>query len=169
MSDAPRLDVTLFRALHLATRQVTAGVSQQLQTAAGVSLPEYEILTTLAQSPENRARPREIGDMLAWEKSRTSHQVTRMEKRGLLKRIDCDADLRGTWVSLTVAGAEAVRAAEPAYIAAIVAQLGDIAPVHQRELLAQQLVAIGRSASPTTCQGEVAALEASLEANPTAL
>jgi DNA-binding MarR family transcriptional regulator len=168
MSVAPRIDVTLFRALHLATRQVTAGVEQQLQAAAGVSLPEYEILSALAQSPDHRARPREIGDMLAWEKSRTSHQVTRMAKRGLLTRVDCDADLRGTWVTLTPAGARAVRAAEPAYVAAIVAQLGDVAPLRERELLAQQLVAIGRSASPSTCQAEVAALEASLDVTSTA-
>jgi DNA-binding MarR family transcriptional regulator len=169
VSAATRIDVTLFRALHLATRQVTAGVEQQLQTAAGVSLPEYDILSTLAKSRDQRARPREIGDMLGWEKSRTSHQVTRMEKRGLLKRLDCDADLRGTWVSLTPAGARAAHAAEPAYVAAIVAQLGHVAPLHDRELLAQRLVAIGRSASPATCRGEVAALEASLDVSTSAL
>lgn len=158
--------MTLFRALNLATRQVTAAVEQQLQAAAGVSLPEYEILSALMRSPEHRARPRELGDMLAWEKSRTSHQVTRMEKRGLLERLGCDADMRGTWVILTPEGARAVQAAEPAYVAAIEAQLGDVAPPSERESLAHQLLAIGREASPMACQGEVAALAESLDPKP---
>jgi len=163
MGDTRSIDVTLFRALHLATRQVTTGVEQQLQEAAGGSLPEFEILSALAQLPDHRARPREIGDMLAWEKSRTSHQVTRMQKRGLLERFECDADMRGTWVVLSPAGARAALAAESAYVAAIEAQLGPLASSADRESLAQQLLAIGRDASPATCQGEVAALESSLD------
>jgi len=163
MSATPSIEVTLFRALHLATRQVTAGVEQQLQEAAGVSLPEFQILNALSTSPEHRARPREIGDMLGWEKSRTSHQVTRMQKRGLLERFECDADMRGTWVVLTPAGAQAALVAEPAYVAAIEEQLGAFAPAHDRESLARQLLEIGRDVSAATCQGEVAALESSLE------
>ncbi len=163
MSATPSIDVTLFRALHLATRQVTAGVEQELQEAAGVSLPEFQILNALSTSPEYRARPREIGDMLGWEKSRTSHQVTRMEKRGLLERFECSADMRGTWVVLTPAGAQAALAAEPAYVAAVEEQLGAFAPAEDRESLARQLLELGREASSTTCQGEVAVLESSLD------
>jgi DNA-binding MarR family transcriptional regulator len=163
MSATPSIDVTLFRALHLATRQVTAGVEERLQEVASVSLPEFEILNVLSASPEQRARPREIGDMLAWEKSRTSHQVTRMQKRGLLERFECSSDMRGTWVVLTPAGAKAAIAAEPAYVAAIEAQLGGLAPTKDRESLVRQLLKIGREASPATCQREVAALESSLD------
>ncbi len=162
MSAIPSIDVTLFRALHLATRQVTAEVEQQLQEAAGVSLPEFHILNALSMSPEHRARPREIGDMLGWEKSRTSHQVTRMQKRGLLERFECAADMRGTWVVLTPAGAQATLAAEPAYVAAIEEQLGSFAPSKDRESLARQLLEIGRGANPAVCQGEVAVLESAL-------
>jgi DNA-binding MarR family transcriptional regulator len=162
MSAIPSIDVTLFRALHLATRQVTAGVEEQLQEAAGVSLPEFQILNALSMSPEHRARPREIGDVLGWEKSRTSHQVTRMQKRGLLERLECAADMRGTWVVLTPTGAQAALAAEPAYVAAIEEQLGSFAPAQDRESLARQLLEIGRGANPAVCQGEVAALESSL-------
>ncbi|HZJ40227.1 MAG TPA: MarR family winged helix-turn-helix transcriptional regulator [Demequina sp.] len=163
MSATPSIDVTLFRALHLATRQVTAGVEQQLQEAAGVSLPEFQILNALFMAPEHRARPREIGEILGWEKSRTSHQVTRMQKRGLLERFECTADMRGTWVVLTPAGVRAALAADPAYVASIERQLGSLAPAQDRESLARQLLDIGRDARAVTCQGEVAVLESSLE------
>src|SRR5680860_1203638 len=63
MSATPSIDVTLFRALHLATRQVTAGVEQQLQEAAGVSLPEFQILNALSMSPISRGRARCSGDV----------------------------------------------------------------------------------------------------------
>ncbi|MCB2413803.1 MarR family transcriptional regulator [Demequina sp. TTPB684] len=162
MELTPGSDVALFRALHLATRQVTVGVERHLQSAAGISLSEYEILSALVTSPDQRARPREIGDMLGWEKSRTSHQITRMEKRGLLRRIDCDADLRGTWVTLTDAGARAALVAEPAYVEAIGSELSHVATQEERAAIANQLIEIGRDAAPESCQGEVAALEASL-------
>lgn len=163
MSAPGGIDVTLFRALQLATRQVTSAVEQQLQAAAAVSLPEFEILSALTRSDARRARPREIGDMLGWEKSRTSHQITRMQNRGLLERVDCDADMRGTWVELTSQGAQAAAAAQPAYVAAIESHLGAVATADEMEQLAHQLVEIGREAAPSSCQGEVAALESSLK------
>jgi len=163
MSEAPSIDVTLFRALDLATRRVTASVGQELQTAAGVSLPEFEILRAVARSHGHRARPREIGDMLGWEKSRTSHQVTRMEKRGLLERDGCDSDMRGTWVTLTPEGVRAVTAAEPAYVAAVESHLGSAVSPSDMPHLAHQLLQISREANTTTCQAEVEALESALE------
>ena len=46
--------------------------------------------------------------MLGWEKSRLSHQVTRMERRGLVERTDCDTDARGTWIGITPDGRRAI-------------------------------------------------------------
>ncbi|MES1212210.1 MAG: hypothetical protein ABUT11_01540, partial [Leifsonia sp.] len=40
----------------------------------------------------------------AWEKSRVSHQVARMEARSLLVRTECDTDGRGTWIAATPEG-----------------------------------------------------------------
>jgi DNA-binding MarR family transcriptional regulator len=53
-------------------------------------------------------RARELAETLSWEKSRVSHQVTRMEKRQLVERRECDTDLRGSWVGLTADGKRAV-------------------------------------------------------------
>ena len=162
MSEAHDLDVTLFRALHMSTRQLTAAVERALQDTAAVSLPEYEILSALAASPDRRARPSELGEMLAWEKSRTSHQVTRMEKRGLLTRLECDADMRGNWVVVTDKGAEAVRLAGPTYHAAILAHLAGFASDEDKGMIARHLIALVRALAPVACSGEVNALETTL-------
>lgn len=169
MIAADGIDVTIFRALHLVTRQVIAGIERHLQAVAGVSFPEYQILNAVETSLGRRARPREIGEILAWEKSRTSHQVARMEKRGLLERTDCPADMRGTWIALTRAGARAVRAAKPAYVAAIEEHLGGGLTTQERRALAHHLVAIGRAAPTAACPSEVASLEESLSCQDTTL
>ena len=53
-------------------------------------------------------RARELGREILWDRSRLSHHVRRMEKRGLVVREECAEDARGAMVRLTdrpVAGA----------------------------------------------------------------
>lgn len=155
-------DVALFRAVSLAARQLNAAVEQRLQEEAGVSLPEFEILSALSAAPERQVRAGELGVMLAWEKSRTSHQVARMQRRGLVSRSSCDDDLRGTWVELTPAGAQAVEAATPAYRGAIEAQLSGVAGTEDADAIARLALQVSRRVAPEACRSEVAALERSL-------
>ena len=163
MAGVDGVDVTLFRALLLVARQLTVAVEQRLHADAGISLPEFEILSALAASPERRARAGALGQMLAWEKSRISHQVGRMERKELIERVPCADDLRGTWVSLTEAGAEAVASATPAYQEAVRAQLGGVANSAKGANLARQVLEIGLQASPGDCQAEVEQMAASLD------
>jgi DNA-binding MarR family transcriptional regulator len=162
MAGTDGLDITLFRALTLVARQLTVVVEQRLQVEAGISLPEFEILSALAAAPDRRARAGALGQMLAWEKSRISHQVGRMERKGLIERFSCADDLRGTWVGLTDAGAGAIASATPAYDAAIRAQLGTLAATDAGANLAREVLDIGAHVSPDSCQGEVTLLAASL-------
>ncbi len=62
------------------------------------------MLLTLFESPERRLRGRDLGELIAWEKSRVSHQVSRMEARGLVERQECREDARGTWIGITPEG-----------------------------------------------------------------
>lgn len=151
-------DVALFRALSFTARQLTAAVENGLRGSAGVSLPEFDILSALSTSPGRKARAGELGQMLAWEKSRISHQVGRMERKGLIERVSCDDDLRGTWVALTDAGARVIAAALPAYEEAVRGKLGAIASTNEGAELARKVLAIGATVSPDACQGEVESL-----------
>jgi DNA-binding MarR family transcriptional regulator len=89
-------------------RRLDRALEVRLQEGSGVSAPEYEILAGLGRSADRRLRVRDIAEQIGWEKSRVSHQVTRMEKRGLVRRSECDSDARGTWVELTAAGRRAM-------------------------------------------------------------
>lgn len=162
--DTLGISEALFRALMIASRQVTSHVEQELADTAGLSLPEFEILHALATAPDGRARAGELGMMLAWEKSRTSHQVTRMERRGLVARFTCESDQRGTWVVLSPAGADAVAAAEPAYRAAVGRALESIAGTQDGDAFARAALEIGRQLAPGACQSAVDAVERDLPA-----
>jgi DNA-binding MarR family transcriptional regulator len=96
-----------------------AALNRQLQQDYGLTLPEYEVLVQLSESPQRRLRPFQICDELNWEQSRLSHQLTRMERRGLVSRQECPADGRGAFVELTAAGADAITAAAPRHVGTV--------------------------------------------------
>jgi DNA-binding MarR family transcriptional regulator len=95
-------------------RRLDRALESELQHDSAVSLPEFEILFALSDAPGGQLRIKDIAQHIDWEKSRVSHQVTRLEKRRLVTRRLCETDARGWWVTLTPAGShtvlEAVRA-----------------------------------------------------------
>jgi DNA-binding MarR family transcriptional regulator len=85
-------------------RRLVAELDRRLQADVGISHPEYTVLLSLNEAPEKRLRTGELAELLAWEKSRVSHQVTRMEARRLVDRTPCEDDGRGTWIGITTEG-----------------------------------------------------------------
>jgi len=96
-----------------------AALNRELQQESGLTLPEYEVLVQLSEAPQHRLRPFQICDALNWEQSRLSHQLTRMERRGLLSRRECTVDGRGAFIELTPAGGAAISAAAARHVAAV--------------------------------------------------
>lgn len=97
----------VWRRFYLMRRQLDRALENQLQQDAGISSPDYEILLAVFNAPQKRLRSRDLAELIGWEKSRISHQVTRMESRGLVERSECEDDLRGTWVGITADGRRA--------------------------------------------------------------
>jgi DNA-binding MarR family transcriptional regulator len=105
-----------WRGLLRMTAQLNARANRQLQEEYGISLPDYEVLVALSEAPEGRLRVFEVADALAWEQSRVSHQLARMQRRGLIARQDCATDARGAFAVLTAAGRAAIEQAAPAHV-----------------------------------------------------
>jgi DNA-binding MarR family transcriptional regulator len=104
---------------HDAWRRLDRALDHAVQEGAGISIPEFEILIGLHRDPDHRLRVRDIAAGIGWEKSRVSHQVTRMVARGLVERADCPTDGRGSWVSMTPDGRRAVLSGIRAHTAAL--------------------------------------------------
>ena len=85
-------------------------------TAYGLSGHDYEILVELSEAPEHHMRMTDLADATSQSRSRLSHQITRMEKRGLVRRDDCEGDKRGTFAVLTRAGFEAIERVAPHHV-----------------------------------------------------
>jgi len=96
-----------------------AQLNRQLMRDSGLTLPEYEVLVQLSEAPGQRLRPFQICEALNWEQSRLSHQLTRMQRRGLVGRQECESDGRGAFVVLTDAGAASIDSAAPGHVAAV--------------------------------------------------
>ena len=100
-------DWRLWRAFSSMNRALARELDRQLQRDAGISSADYSVLITLFEAKEHRLRTGELAELLTWEKSRVSHQISRMESRDLVARSECSEDGRGTWITLTPDGRRA--------------------------------------------------------------
>lgn len=82
----------------------------------GLSTHDYEILAELSEAPGNRLRMTELADITAQSRSRLSHQVTRLEEKGLVRRDACDGDKRGTFAVITPRGMTAIELTAPCHV-----------------------------------------------------
>lgn len=97
-------------------RELQRAQDQQLQRDSGLSAADYALLAPLSESAGGVLRARELGAEVDWERSRLSHQISRMEKRGLVTREPCADDARGSMVRLTGKGREMIEAAAPTHV-----------------------------------------------------
>lgn len=85
----------------------------------GLSDADYDVLSNLGETPQGRLRTREMAERMLWSTSRLSHHVSRMEKRGLVRRLEAEDDARGSEIALTGHGREVLEAAAPAHVASV--------------------------------------------------
>ncbi|MEA3078146.1 MAG: hypothetical protein QOF60_3054 [Actinomycetota bacterium] len=93
-------------------------LEDQINREGGLSGADYAVLVPLSAAPDGMLRARELGREILWDRSRLSHQLGRMEKRGLVVREECVEDARGAMVRMTDAGRAAIKRAAPGHVAA---------------------------------------------------
>jgi DNA-binding MarR family transcriptional regulator len=116
--------------------QLSARLNRQLQADSGLSLADFDVLVQLTDVPDARVRVSELARSLQWEKSRLSHHIGRMEKRGLVARAECTDDGRGAFVVLTPAGRSTIEAAAPPHVETVRRLVFDDLTPEQVETLA---------------------------------
>jgi DNA-binding MarR family transcriptional regulator len=87
-----------------------AAISQRLQDSLAQEdfppLPWYEVLATIAKTPEGRMRMGELAEMLVITRGGLTKLIDRLVKAGLLERTFCDSDRRVSYATLLPAGIE---------------------------------------------------------------
>ncbi|WP_260509908.1 MarR family winged helix-turn-helix transcriptional regulator [Paenibacillus typhae] len=93
-------------------KRVFGRVVKEMSDHTGLSEGDFGVLDRLVQFGNGKLRQQELADSMDWDKSRLSHHLTRMEKRGLVLRKPSDTD-RGVQVMITSAGKSALAEALP--------------------------------------------------------
>lgn len=95
---------------------VRTRLAHDLWAQSRLSEADYAVLVHLSEAPAHRVRMTDMAAALRWSKSRLSHQVGRMEKRGQIAREGCPSDARGAFAVLTATGLREITAAAPGHV-----------------------------------------------------
>jgi DNA-binding MarR family transcriptional regulator len=128
-------ELAVWRSLIDTTADLRRMLGARLQES-GCSPADYAVLLALHEADGGRLRPSELAAAIDWERSRLSHHLGRMERRGIIRRDDCASDSRGAEVSLTGEGAALFRRAGGPHLRAIKSHFADA-------LTDDQLTALG--------------------------
>jgi len=118
------------------TAHLRSVIESRMQADSALSAGDYAVLLALTEASAHRMRSSELAAHIDWERSRLSHHLGRMEKRGLISREDCATDNRGAEIVLAPEGAAAFRRASPSH-------LHDIQQLFVDALTPDQLDAVG--------------------------
>lgn len=107
----------------------------ELNEETGLSMADYTVLSNLVEAEDRRWRVTGLAEHMQWSQSRLSHQILRMETRGLVRREDAAEDRRGTVVVLTREGLRAIAAAAPGHFRSVRRHMIDLLTEGQLRIL----------------------------------
>ncbi|MDP5227967.1 MULTISPECIES: MarR family transcriptional regulator [Arthrobacter] len=96
-----------------------ARLAARLQSESSLSTGDYQVLLALSEAEQKTLRSSELATLVGWERSRLSHHLGRMEKRGLIARNACAEAVHGIDVQATDAGLETFRAGSVPHLRAV--------------------------------------------------
>jgi DNA-binding MarR family transcriptional regulator len=131
-------ELSVWRSLLDTTTELRRLLSAQLQEVE-LSSGDYSVLLALTEASGRTLRSSELADAIDWERSRLSHHLGRMERRGLLRRDECPGDNRGALVVLTDDGVSALRRASGPHLRAVKHYFADALNADQVENLGDVL------------------------------
>lgn len=109
----------LVRALGRLMRVLPRAIDQDMARARQLPLSEYMTLMYLSEAPDRLMRMNELASVCDLSLSGMTRVVARLEQRGLVERVRCEADGRGANAVLTDAGLERLQEAWPAHLTSV--------------------------------------------------
>jgi DNA-binding MarR family transcriptional regulator len=114
-------------------------IDQQLQRDSKLGMVDYQVMAILSESPQGTMRLSSLAEVTNASLSRLSRVVTRLEKRGLVRREPDATDGRFTKAILTDEGLRTLAEAAPGHLAHVRSLVIDV-------LSPEQLRRLGRDA-----------------------
>ena len=110
-------ELRVWHAFKLMGEDVMSRVGRDITEATGLSGPEFGVLSRLAGLGKGEMRQQALAKCMGWDKSRLSHQLTRMQERDLIERRK--EDKRAVLVVLTKEGKKRLDAARPIHAVSV--------------------------------------------------
>ena len=101
-------------------------LDRDLRESLDLTLPDYEVMVALSEAPQRRVRMADLAEATYGSRSRTTHQITRMEQAGWVTRQKCEEDARGQWAILTDEGWDLLVRAAPIHVESVRKHLLDV-------------------------------------------
>ncbi|MFD3454726.1 MarR family winged helix-turn-helix transcriptional regulator [Streptomyces sp. NPDC058691] len=108
-----------WRQFGLMLHRLSTALEAQLQQDAHLSYIEYYVLAGLSDQPGQRMRMSDLAVLANSEQSRLSHMISRLERRGLVRREPDPTNGRYTQAILTEAGQAQLAEAAPGHVAQV--------------------------------------------------
>ncbi|MET3429972.1 DNA-binding MarR family transcriptional regulator [Actinoplanes tereljensis] len=137
-------ELRAWRALIEITPLLRRHLDRLLQADSGLSGTDYPVLVVLHERGSEAVRSTELADLIGWEQSRLSHHLSRMEKRGLIRRSRHSSDSRGAEVALTESGRAMFLAAARGHSRAVRTHFADVLTTAQLGSLAEIMETLKR-------------------------
>ncbi|MEV0224938.1 MarR family transcriptional regulator [Streptomyces sp. NPDC050704] len=100
-------------------QKLPGALARTLQDCGDLSIADYVVLVALTDAPDGLRHFQDLANVVQWERSRMSHHLRRMAKRGLVSRVECPKDGRGVHVVVTPVGRAAIETAAPQHVATV--------------------------------------------------
>ena len=107
------LDSKAWRAFHKIGTSLLPHLGRQITNHSGISGTEYVVLVALSELTVPSVNLNRLAQGLGWEISRMSHQISRMEETGFVKKSRNTDDSRCFDVFITAKGRKIAEAAIP--------------------------------------------------------
>lgn len=106
--------LAVWRGLLRVHAHVVAAQNADLEDKLGLSVTEWEVLHALATAPDGQRRVRDVAGIVLLTSGGVTRLVNRLEQRGLVARVACPDDKRGTSIAITDTGRDTYQQARPA-------------------------------------------------------
>ncbi|GAB2451334.1 MarR family winged helix-turn-helix transcriptional regulator [Xylanimonas ulmi] len=115
-----------------------------------LSLGEYHLMVQLSEQPHRTLRMSALAEGLALSRSRLTHTVDRMERRGLVERHAVPGDRRGVNCVMTEAGWAMLVRAAPHHVAAVRRLMIDVLTPEELSVLGRAMAKVAQEAKSAT-------------------
>jgi DNA-binding MarR family transcriptional regulator len=148
-----------WHALIRAHSRVVRKLEAELEAEHGLTLPGYEVLAHLSESPDERLRMSELAAHAVLTPSGLTRLVDKLTRDGLVRRVKCSADARVVYAVLTPLGRRRLEAAYPTHLRGVREHLLDWLSPSQLDGLADALGELAGAGGGGCTEAEVAEAE----------